>query len=281
MSDKSIILVGGPETGKSNYIGRLWLALKSKKFGLVSTTPPEDIKYVEEVAGHLLRGSFAPRTEPNDVAKEFFVSVESTDSSHVKANLLVPDIHGEIWKKAVTTLELPDSWFKMLQQSSGAILFLRVLSPLNVEPVDWVASQRFMRDIGGGGTEEHQLPTQVTLIELLRFLEENMNDEVKEPRVAVVLSAWDMLNDEDAKLGPVGFIKQQFPMLGGRLSDLSRLKVKVFGLSIVGGNFGEQEFVDKALEEGIQDTGYVIKQEDDGSFKRYDDITEPIRWLLG
>ncbi len=56
MAKKSIILVGDPDTGKSNFVGRLWLALQSGKFNLTAINPPDDIKYVEEVAAHLLQG---------------------------------------------------------------------------------------------------------------------------------------------------------------------------------------------------------------------------------
>ncbi|MEX2745793.1 hypothetical protein AB3480_31805 [Rhizobium mongolense] len=36
MNDRSIILLGGPDSGKTNYVGRLWHALDAKTYGLIA-----------------------------------------------------------------------------------------------------------------------------------------------------------------------------------------------------------------------------------------------------
>ena len=37
----------------------------------------------------------------------------------------IPDITGEIWRKAVETSELPSRWMRRLESAFGAMLFVR------------------------------------------------------------------------------------------------------------------------------------------------------------
>ena len=71
MDTSSVNLIGGPDAGKTNYIGRLWIALQTRCGAIVSAGTPNEIKYVEDVADHLNRGQFAPRTEqPSELEAE-------------------------------------------------------------------------------------------------------------------------------------------------------------------------------------------------------------------
>ena len=56
MSSQLIMLIGGPDSGKTNYLARLWKALQSGSGRLKSVESPE-IKYVEEALAHLRRTS--------------------------------------------------------------------------------------------------------------------------------------------------------------------------------------------------------------------------------
>lgn len=279
---KSIILVGYPDSGKSNFVGRLWLALQGRKFNLIANNTPDDIKYVEEMAAYLLQGRFAPRTDQEDFMRHFKVSVKSKNDENV-ADILIPDVSGELWKKAVETLEIPEKWLSMLRSSSGALLFVRVLSDLNVQPLDWVNSQRLLQANLGSENQSNNIPTQICLIELLRFLEETMisSDGKDKPKVAIIVTAWDLLNKGDAAAGPHGYLKSQFPMFAGRILDTQKLEIKVFGSSIVGGDFTIPEFVEKYLENGVDNAGFIITKDENENLQIIPDITTPIGWLLG
>jgi Double-GTPase 1 len=280
MSEKSIILLGNPDSGKSNFLGRLWLALQSKKFNLLATKPPDDIKYVEQIAAHLLQGRFIPRTDKDDVERDLKIYIRSKDGSKA-ANLFIPDVSGELWKNAVDTLEVPDKWLKKMNASNAALLFVRVLSDLNVQPLDWVNSQRLL-SVGFGDEQQNtNIPTQVSLIELLRFLEDTLKPvEQKKPKVAVLVTAWDMLNQEEASAGPENYLKTQFPLFAGRLLDISKMEIKVFGSSVVGGDFTLEEFTRIYLEGNLDEAGYIVAKDSDGELKMINDITAPVEWLL-
>ena len=76
MIERSVILLGGPDSGKTNYVGRLWLALDARKGRLFAAMLPEDIGFVLDTAEHLFQGRFAPRSEHTDGRRDFEVIVE-------------------------------------------------------------------------------------------------------------------------------------------------------------------------------------------------------------
>jgi len=278
MTKKSLILVGGPDTGKTNFLGRLWFALNSQKFLLVPETPPEDIKYVEDIGQHLLQGKFVPRTDKEEGNREFNIHVKSKDGDSI-AKLSIPDVSGEMWKKAVDSLEIPKKWMSLIESSNGALLFVRVLSDLIIQPMDWVTSKDLLKN--GFVEDNYELPTQISLLELLRFLEENLGKELdKRPKVAIIVSAWDLMNTEDAERGPGHYLEQQFPLFAGRLKDITKLDVKIFGLSIFGGDFSIEEFRKKFFDNDFEDLASVVSESESGELEISNDVTYPIDWLI-
>lgn len=148
MSGRTFILVGGPDCGKTNYIARLWEAIRSKTGALVAPFPPKNIKFVEEALEHLLKGEFAPRSNP-DVAestRSFEVSVQmSGNTAGPLSDIVVPDVTGELWKKTLETFEIPREWLDSLESASGALLLVREGSNQNEVALDWVTCAPLLR----------------------------------------------------------------------------------------------------------------------------------------
>lgn len=284
MSRRSIILIGGPDTGKTNYVARLWHALNAKTGALHSVEIPSDISFVEDTIAHLFEGDFAPRSSlTEDSRRDFVISVQAAEGG-TTTELVIPDISGELWLNAVLSSEISSDWMDELRVADGAVLFVRVLSALNERPLDWVTAGKLLADLG---EEEGRtgLPTQVLLCELLRFLEVSLakRSNGDRPRVAIVVSAWDLIDDEIAANGPESFIASEFPMLAGKLLGMSSLDVRVFGLSVVGGDIGASpEYRDKFLDTEFAKTGWVsTKDTPGGEWYRNPDVTLPIAWVNG
>lgn len=280
MTKNEIIIVGGPGSGKSNYLARFWLAIHGKHNDLKLTAPPEDLVYIEGITAFLLQNKFVPRTEPEERSRDFNVTITSKDSS-VQADITVPDMYGEIWKKAVETYEVPEKWLKALRKSSAAILFLRIRHENNVQPLDWVNSQELLK-AGLAGDTNSEIPTQIALMELLRFVEENINrlKNVIQPKIAILITAWDSLDDETASKSPIDYLEQQFPLFAGRVSDIESLDVRVFGCSVVGGDLNSEDFGKVFQEQNIHEVGYIVYENTDGEVIRENDVTKPVSWLL-
>ena len=278
---QSIMLIGAPDTGKTNYLARLWEALRSRTGSLKLVSAPE-IKYVEDALAHLLQGEFAPRSEKNieESRRDFAITVSLPTGSPVE--LVVPDVTGELWKDAVTTLELPEEWMNQLSSSMGALLFVRVLSDQNVAPLDWVTSYRLLRHVGTNGEDQTALPTQVLLIELFRFLELKLRrrPDGSPARVSIVVTAWDRLDAEMGAKSPSAYLETEYPLFAGRLEDSDVLDVRVFGVSVVGGDLQlDRQFQERFLQGDLKNSGFVVLTDGD-KVVRQDDLTVPVAWLL-
>lgn len=277
----SIVILGGPDSGKSNYIARLWPALEEKAGELVMTVQPPDIDYVLEAAGHLFEGQFIQRSEQSDSRRTFEVTV-APRAGGAETKIVIPDVAGETWRNAVTEYDVPDDVRKDLLDATGALLFLREGSELNVAPLDVVTSRNLLAKLGP--QVDQGMPTQVMLCELVRFLGLTLarRPDGSRPRLAVVVSAWDLVGDDVGGRGPVAYLEKEYPMLAGRLADLEHMDVQVFGLSVVGGDLGEEDFKAEFLEKGLDGHGWVsVPEPDGGGWRRVADVTKPIAWVMG
>ncbi|NSZ66783.1 MULTISPECIES: TRAFAC clade GTPase domain-containing protein [Rhizobium/Agrobacterium group] len=290
MTEHSIVLLGGPDSGKTNYVSRLWLALNAKKSVLVAPRNPVTIQYVEGGAEHILSGVFAPRSDTNSLPDDLTldIPVRLAGSSNGREVLIsVPDVSGELWKEAVQRGDVSSDWMEALRQASGALLFVRVLSKGNVSPLDWVNSVDYLSWAGEGPPtneegEEIPIPTQVALCQMLRFLDETLTRVAgRKPRVAILITAWDLVDEHRRQYGPTRYLKEEFPLFGGRLSDCATLDVRTFGVSIVGGDFDDPAFTEKFLDSSIDEMGYVVIDGPDDGVEGNQDLTMPVAWVIG
>jgi hypothetical protein len=83
--------------------------------------------------------------------------------------------------------------------------------------------------------------------------------------------------------GPEAYLETNFPMLAGRLSDTSRLEVRVFGLSVVGGDLKDDpEYRNAFLDGSFDESGWVaVKDPDSGKWLTIVDVTLSIVWVVG
>jgi hypothetical protein len=275
------MLIGAPDTGKTNYLARLWEALRSGTGALKLMSAPE-VKYVEDALAHLLQGEFAPRSEKNieESRRDFAIAVCLAEGSAV--DVVVPDVTGELWKDAVESLELPEDWMQQLCNSSGALLFIRILSVHNVAPLDWVTSHKLLQHIATGDHDGAALPTQVLLLELFRFLELSLRrrPDGSRPRVSVVVTAWNRLDADKGAKSPSDYLESEYPLFAGRLQDSDVLDVRVFGVSVVGGDLQlDKEFQERFFQGNFKASGYVVFAQN-GTVMRQPDLTLPVTWLI-
>lgn len=288
MNSHSVVMLGGPDAGKTNYLVRLWRALKSRKATLIAPRSPVDIKYVEGGIEFLLRGEFVPHTDLNTVPSDQQLEIpvarsSSSDSSEV--TLSVPDVSGELWKGAIDRGDVPRAWMDALETSSGALLFVRVGSEANVAPLDWVNASALIEfgldPANKADGEIPEIPTQVGLCEMLRFLNETLTrDKVRAPKVAVLITAWDLLDKETRSKGPDAYLSTEYPLFAGRLKDCASLDVRCFGVSVVGGDFVDDEFKEEFFEANIDEAGYTVFTGDDGAVRSETDLTLPVAWVV-
>ena len=277
----TIVMIGAPDSGKTNYLGRLWKALTAENASLRATQQPDDVRYVLDVLTHLLQGTFAPRTDMNIDADGRHCSIQvawEREGTTRHAEILVPDVSGELWADAVQTNELPETWVASVRQSIGALLFVRVDSDLHIPSLDWVTARERLEV--GGEDAESQFPTDVQLCEFLRFLELFLGKDaaVAKPRVGVLVAAWDLVDEHRSQQGPKAYVRHEFPLFSDRLANISTVEVEVFGISVVGGDFRDADFKDRFLAGQIDEFGFVVTEPSPEPTRT--DLTIPVRWVL-
>ena len=278
---RSIVLLGGPDSGKTNFVGRVWQSLDTGGGSLHAAKQPEDIRFVLDVADHLYSGNFAPRSEHADERRDFEVVV-AAEKGGEQTRILLPDRSGELWLNAAEHGEVAIGLMEEMKSASGAMLFIRVNSEADVRPLNWVTSRHLLAKLGN--VEDQGLPTQVMLCELLRFLESSLSErsDGQPPRVSIVVSAWDLVDQEKFDLGPKAWIEREYPLLAGRLIDIEAMELRVFGMSIVGGDLKADEVCRADVQEnGLDGRGWVAVANGEGVWQKHPDLTLPIAWAVG
>lgn len=282
-----IVFVGGPDTGKTNYLVRLFVALMEKLGAIVAPELPSQIAYLEAGKRHLAQGRFVPRSGAEKLGDlEASVKVVTGDLAGISALIQVPDVMGELWKTAVNEREIDPAWLERVRRSNGALLFVRPLSDENVDFLDWVTASEWM-NVGskeGGAAQALILPSQVVAAELLTFLEDELGSSIpnQRPKVAIIATSWDAVPPDLRDRDPMEFLTREFPMFAGRISDCERLDIQVFGCSILGGDVQDDpEFREAYRNMEIETSGYVVVGRPDGLVTRLADMTLPLAWSLG
>lgn len=284
-NDLSVLLTGGHDTGKSIYIARLWLALRRANGLLAMPEDPEEIEYVESLIRILMKGEYPERTDNDGQARDFrgTVAIRAGEFEGSTAEIIVPDVAGELWENASEGRDLENKWVERIRSCTGALLFLRLGSKHHVNALDWITSAdkmklKFIRDAHKDG-----VATQVFLTDLLNILDLHLGKDTdrNRPRVAIMIAAWDALSEDSRSLGPRAYIDMQYPLFGGRLRDDDRLETRVFASSVSGGDLNTEAHRTAFLGSNADQEGYIVYETGDGLAVQSPDLTLPVAWALG
>lgn len=278
----NIIFVGGPRSGKSNYLFRTWIAIEREKGRITKNGLPPDLEYLHDGASILLDGKFAPHTS-KDTRQICEIPIAQRGHPDSTSTLYVPDATGELWLDLYTKREWPLQWDALVTKSCGFILFICVDSPHNVPALDWVTCERFYgSDVLPKPTG---VPTQVLLVEWLQILRSVTERKIGYgymPRLSLVITAWDRIPIGRQQENPQEYLETEFPLLAQFVrAGEHGFNAKVFGLSIVGGDLDlDPEFHEKYLRADPSSLGYAVSGMQSG-IVRHADVLVPIYWALG
>ena len=270
-ADKSILLIGESDVGKSHYGGQLLKRLMQEDGRLRMDGAPTNLEPFRAVMTQLDAGLSAGHT-PSGIYHESRWPI--VDDEGRKADLIWPDYAGEQIKNIIEERRLPLVWLNRIARSSAWLLLIRLQK---IRADDDIFS-RPLASLKENGREPRKagLSDQARLIELLQMLvyvRSTSDDRMgKLPRLVVLLTCW----DEMASPGkPIDVLHQRLPMFGdfvaGNWEDSS-----VLGLSALGRGLDSEEPDEDYINQGAEQFGYVVL-EDGASFP---DLTLPIRMLL-
>ncbi len=283
MSNRSVVVMGLPGSGKTTYLAALW--------HLVSEGEIESkLKYVSLRAGnadHLheiaTRWREAQKQERTSVSGDKLVSMVLQTQGGEPQTVTFPDVAGEAFSQMWEHRECDEtvaSWLK----EPGVLLFIhadKITAP------KWVIDEKLLLEDMGVEREEEQVidwspsmaPTQVQLTDLLQSMQSAPLD-VGPRRLAIILSAWDKAAGR--RLTPEEYLAKRMPLFSQFLAyGLDRdWEVRIYGVSAQGGDYDDEK---SSLQEAerlrkVDLPSKRIRVVYAGAESH--DLTEPLQWLL-
>jgi len=289
--DATVLIIGPSNTGKTNYIGRFWLALDQGRGIISKARLPQQLEYLQACSNALLEGKFAERT-PQDTFTRIEIPFEIQELSTI-GELVLPDVSGEDCEKIFEDRLWNQDWESAISNCVGCLVFLRErelkapLSWLDVQELIIAKQQgKAFLALDGDDNIKREIPTQVLLVEWMQFLRSALNDvqgHITVPNIGVVIAAWDELGEEDSAKGPKRFLEDRLPLFYQFIetNQHKSFNFEVFGVSSTGGDLtNDRKFRDEYLLSDPHDKGFVVYYKNELP-QQSADITLPVAWVLG
>ena len=281
MSAPDVLVLGGSGAGKTHFAGQFLGRMRHDRQGnlRLRVGGVEDLSKVEEVLACLEEGRAAGHT-PAETWTGIRCELETENGTEVV--LEWPEYAGERLFAIVEQRHVPDEWRDSIQSAGGWLLFIRpstlklfedlLTRPTHVAPEHSEAQE--VRVPGGGWDDRARY---VELLQMLLFTAgQSTFRQIKTPKLAIVLSCWDEL--DECKNTPESVLAKCLPLVDAFVRSIWRDDAwSVWGLSSLGRPLHQEERdVDFAMH-GPENFGYVIRP---GCTEQDPDLTAPVAWLL-
>lgn len=274
----TIVVLGVPGTGKTNYAGQVYGRLRQGQGRLLipSGTDPGDLGPFENILTCLQEGRAAPHTATETYA-HLILPIE--DRFRNRCELRWPDYGGEQLADMLDTRVIPSTWSSRLSSADGWFLLLR-LSKMKIyedalsRSPEKRAQEESRRSPGGGDDNARQ----VELLQLLlQAAERSTITRLRRPRLLIALSCWDEIPGTESKT-PEQILAERLPLLFSFVeTNWHRDALSIWGVAALGRELRPDTEDNDFQTRGPESFGYVILP---GTSARHSDLTLPLAWLL-
>ena len=269
--NKSILLIGESDVGKSHYGGQLLKRLMKEDGRIRMDGAATNLEPFQAVMASLDAGVSASHTATATYHESLWSIL---DEEVRKAHLIWPDYGGEQVKTIIDERRLPRVWLNRIVRSSAWLLLIRLQK---IRTDDDIFS-RPLASLKVSSTDARKAPLsdQARLIELLQMLIYVRSTSDKRmgrlPRLVVLLTCW----DEMERAGkPINVLRERLPMFSDFVAS-NWEDSSVLGLSALGRGLDSKNRDEDYISQGSEQFGYVILEDGTSS----PDLTLPIRTLL-
>tara|TARA_B100000749_G_scaffold278342_2_gene268881 strand:+ start:459 stop:1325 length:867 start_codon:yes stop_codon:yes gene_type:complete len=278
----SILIFGLPESGKTTFLGALSYLMQASEVdtSLKHAGLPRERAYMNRLSQRWCMCEPMERTRINE--EESVTLHFSKDGNTI--GITFPDLSGEAWLQMWGNHQCTEEFVKMTNNASALILFIHADSIK--KPLSVVDFQSMVEALGSTNDPEVNVdpvpwdatshtPTQVMLVALLQLLARPPMGSTN-PKVAIVLSAWDKILDD---VCPEEFLQDEMPLLYQYLSSgFDYHDWKAFGVSAQGGDLsnGEKSEKEKLLSFDQQSERIIVQDCADTTH----DLTTILEWTL-
>lgn len=271
---RSILVVGGPNTGKTLFGAQLLGRLQAGRGRVRLRRAPESIEPLKRALEQLNQGLLADHTA-FETYEELVLPVEVSREHPV--DLVWPDYGGEQVRDMIEGRRVGDHWFQRIRDSTGWLLLIR---PSLINPQDDIFSRPIhkvvepSKEVSAANKWSDQA-RYTELLQLLLFVRGlGSLKRITGLRLAVVLSCWDEMNDDAT---PESVLRERMPLFFEFLQAVwDAQDIEIFGLSSLG----------RALENGVPDRGYqdhgpeAFGYVTSAADKEEKDLLLPVEWIL-
>lgn len=285
MSERSVVIIGLPESGKTTFLGALWHLVTGRDIDTVlrfHNLRSGDVSHLNAIAARWRDAKVQERTA---VGGNKLVSMNLLDPAGAQVRVTFPDVAGEAYRRMWEERACEPDVAEILR-AGGVLLFIHADT---IQRPQWVMDEVAMSmKLGLPVSEDEEVawhprmaPTQVQAVGMLQLLREDPLD-VGPRRLGIMLSAWDKVADEG--LEPQAYLKAKLPLLNQYLRRAADgWDWRVYGLSAQGGEYDStrEDAQPSAEAEALRNLDQPSKRIRlvAGTSETHD-ITEPLAWLM-
>lgn len=279
MEKPELVLLGGPNSGKTHYAGQLYgrLVRRPGRLALAESRTPDDLTALVEVLSSLENGHAAEHTSISTWAE---VGLEIVADDGTELELRWPDYGGEQLRVAFSDRAISEEWRTRLAAAQGWIMMIRLKSEVTYPG----AIEQIGKSERETLTEKKSRPetwdanaywTELVQI-LLHVAGHGTVEQLSRPRLAIMLSCYDELETEG--MLPSEVLVKRLPLFSAFLHSIWREEaISVWGLSSLGRELKLDSHDDDFIDNGPETQGWVVPPAGGDSNP---DLTMPLHWLL-
>lgn len=276
MPRADVLIVGGPQTGKTHYGGQLYGRLRDRPGRLALAQEPGDITPFEEVLRALSEGRSSGHT-PTETWTDLELRIRNEHG--VESELFWPDYGGEQVRALVDQRELPPRWRARIGEAGAWMLFVR---PSTLQVYEDAQHRPATNTVHPRGESRRDWDDNARIVETLQVLlhaaGRSLLRPLDAPRLALVLSCWDEITTAQPR-PPEEELEARLPLVSAFIrSNWVSGAATVWGLSALGRPLRPDQTDEEFLLQGPERFGWVLRP---GTTDPDDDLTAPVAWLLG
>lgn len=279
MSASEIMLLGGPNSGKTHYAGQLYGRVQRNpgRLRLRKDGTPSDLGPLQEVLDCLENGRAAQHT-PTGTSHAVILPLIAPDGRCI--DLRWPDYGGEQLSQIEAQRAVPEAWRSRLVAAGGWIVLIRIgAETVYTDALEKLVGQHDQpnRRLSERAERWDANARWVELLQiLLHIAGHGTAHPLRHPRLAVLLSCFDELNIENRS--PPEVLAERLPLLAAFIeANWASRAYSVWGLSALGKLLDQHSDDDAFVNEGPEWHGWVAPP-DGGEHDA--DLSRPIAWLL-
>jgi hypothetical protein len=280
MEKHNILIIGGPNTGKTHFGIQLYERINSRQFEfkIDPQNRPSDLSIFEDGLKNIYNGKRAAHTE---ASANRSIELKITDEKNSEVKLAFPDYAGEQITSIVDNRKVNDLWQDYIENSTSWVLFIRLNELTTLEDIVNKgipsAEEIQKRNSQPPPVKISEAAFYVELIQTLAYIKGlSTYSPIVEPNLTLVLSCWDELDLPEDQV-PSTLLLERLPMLFDFLNNNWQNE----SLSIIGLSSTEKSLTDDPDDDFMDNEpinfGYFV----DKGGSRNKDLTSLIWDFIG